>query len=203
MRHRLVGAFERFVGVLPSVSSMAQLADETLRAVESTGLDTMMAGMPDTGGDPTRPQFLFGNWPAAWRDHYPKLLGDDPLLVEIKLRLEPFTWTDLRARQPLSPDAAAVLATAAAWGLDRGLRGAGARAGLAGRGSSRSAATRSARSTRRSAASSPLSPMLPSSAAACFTSAPPPPPLRSSPPPKGASCASWPPAIPTRRSPPS
>ena len=121
MRPDLLRSFERFIGLVPNIPSLGRLAEETLRAIETTGLHTLMAGTFPSVGEAEKAQFYFGNWPSSWMDLYAaSLIADDPLPGEVRLRFIPFTWTELRARQPLLPEAKAVLDTANAWGWSEG-----------------------------------------------------------------------------------
>jgi LuxR family quorum sensing-dependent transcriptional regulator len=118
----LLASYERFIRLVPAMRSLGQLAEETLRAVEATGLDTLQAGTFPSVGEADRAQFHFGNWPSAWMELYTTsgLMQHDPLPEEVRLRMQPFTWTEFRARQPLLPEARAVLDTANAWGWTEG-----------------------------------------------------------------------------------
>ena len=121
MTKTLLSDYERFIGSVPAIPTLGQLAEETLRAVASTGLDTLQAGTFPSVGDPEKAQFHFGNWPSAWMGLYAaKFIQIDPLPEEVRLRFEPFTWTEFRARQPLLPEAKAVLDTANEWGWSEG-----------------------------------------------------------------------------------
>ncbi len=121
MTKTLLSSFERFIGLVPTIPSLGKLAEETLRATESTGLDTLQAGTFPSIGDADKAQFHFGNWPSAWMELYAAtLIQDDPLPDEVRLRFVPFTWTEFRARQPLLPEAARVMDTAKEWGWTEG-----------------------------------------------------------------------------------
>ena len=121
MTTSLLTSYERFIALVPSVVSLRQLAEETVRAIESTGLDTIQAGTFPSVGDPEKAQFHFGNWPDAWMELYlAKFIRVDPLPEEVRLRMQPFTWTEFRARQPLLPEAAEVMDTVVEWGWKEG-----------------------------------------------------------------------------------
>lgn len=121
MTKTLLSAFERFIGLVPTIPNLGRLAEETLRAIESTGLDTIQAGTFPSVGDPEKAQFHFGNWPSAWMELYTsKFIQHDPLPDEVRLRTVPFTWSEFRARQPLLPEATEVMDTVVAWGWTEG-----------------------------------------------------------------------------------
>lgn len=121
MTTTLLSDFQRYVRLVPEISTHAQLAEETLRAIASTGLDTLQVGTFPSVGDPEKAQFYFGNWPAAWMELYlSKFIQVDPLPEEVRLRMEPFTWTEFQARQPLLPEAQEVMDTVRAWGWSEG-----------------------------------------------------------------------------------
>jgi LuxR family quorum sensing-dependent transcriptional regulator len=121
MTETLLSAYERYIGLVHTVPSLGQLAEETLRAVASTGLDTIQAGTFPTVGDPERAQFHFGNWPSAWMELYTsKFIHVDPLPDEVRVAHVPFTWTELRARRPMLPEAKEVLDTVNEWGWSEG-----------------------------------------------------------------------------------
>jgi len=121
MTNTLLTDYQRFIRLAPGISSLAQLAEETLRAVASTGLDTVQGGTFPTVGDASKAQFHFGNWPAAWMELYlTKFIHVDPLPEEVRLRFAPFTWTEFLERQPLLPDAREVMETVKAWGWSEG-----------------------------------------------------------------------------------
>jgi DNA-binding CsgD family transcriptional regulator len=121
MTNGLLEGFQRFIRLAPEVASLGQLTEETLRAIESTGLDTLQAGTFPSVGDPEKSQFHFGNWPSAWMALYTsKFMHVDPLPDEVRITLLPFTWTELRARRPMLPEAREVLDTVNAWGWSEG-----------------------------------------------------------------------------------
>lgn len=121
MTTSLLASYERFVAQVPAVPSLRQLAEEAMRAIESTGLDTIQAGTFPSVGDPEKAQFHFGNWPDAWMELYlSKFIRVDPLPEEVRLRMQPFTWTEFRARQPLLPEAREAMDTVVAWGWKEG-----------------------------------------------------------------------------------
>lgn len=123
MAAEILAAFERFSLNLASITTAAHLAEETIRAISPTGLDTVMAGGLASGIDPSKGQFYFNNWPAKWRDQYRDslMVNKDPLLTEARLSMVPFTWSELRQRQPLDKDFAATMDLAIAWGWSEGL----------------------------------------------------------------------------------
>lgn len=117
----LLTSYERFVGRVAGVANAGELAEETLRAIESTGLDTLQVGTFPSVGDPEKAQFHFGNWPASWMELYlARFIHVDPLPEEVRLRTEPFTWTEFLARQPLLPKPKEVMDTVKAWGWKEG-----------------------------------------------------------------------------------
>lgn len=121
MTTALLTSYERFVRLVPEISTVGQLAEETVRAVASTGLDTIQVGTFPSVGDADKAQFHFGNWPAAWMELYlSKFIQVDPLPEEVRLRTQPFTWTEFQARQPLLPPAQEVMDTVRAWGWSEG-----------------------------------------------------------------------------------
>jgi LuxR family quorum sensing-dependent transcriptional regulator len=121
MPNTLPRDYETYVRLVPQIATLSELADATLRAVASTGFDTIQVGTFPTVGDADKAQFHFGNWPAAWMELYrSKFIHVDPLPEEVRLRFVPFTWTELLARQPLMPEAQEVMDTVNAWGWSEG-----------------------------------------------------------------------------------
>ena len=117
----LLASYETFIRRVPGIASLNQLAEETLLAVASTGLDTLQAGTFPSVGDAAKSQFHFGNWPASWMELYvTKFIDADPLPGEVRLRFVPFTWTEFIARRPLLPEAKEVMDTVKAWGWSEG-----------------------------------------------------------------------------------
>jgi LuxR family quorum sensing-dependent transcriptional regulator len=121
MTRPLFSDYDRYIRLVPEISDLPRLLEETLRAVASTGFDTIQVGTFPTVGDAEDAQFHFGNWPAAWMELYlSKFIHVDPLPEEVRLRFVPFTWTELLARQPLLPEAKEVMDTVKAWGWSEG-----------------------------------------------------------------------------------
>ncbi len=86
------------------------------------GFDTFASGEVDLK-DRDRSAFHIIGWPDSWRDFYMSagLIDRDPIVDEIALRSEAFTWTDLRASRKLSKLGTEALEKAAAAGWVEGL----------------------------------------------------------------------------------
>jgi DNA-binding CsgD family transcriptional regulator len=113
---------------LSDIPSCATLFRET---IAPHGFDTFACGEVDIV-DRDRTAFYIIDWPDRWRAFYlaSNMIERDPLLDELPLRREPFTWSDLRRDRKLSRAGREALDLVAANGWSEGLvvslpRGAG------------------------------------------------------------------------------
>jgi LuxR family transcriptional regulator, quorum-sensing system regulator BjaR1 len=91
-------------------------------AIAPFGFDTFASGEVDLG-DRDRSVFHLIGWPDSWRDFYigSGLINNDPIMDEIAVRREAFTWSDLRAARKISKFGTLALEKAAAAGWVEGL----------------------------------------------------------------------------------
>lgn len=90
-------------------------------AIAPLGFDTFASGEVDLV-DRGRSVFHVIGWPESWRQFYVAsgLIERDPVVAEIGVRTEPFTWTDLRKSRKLSMAGTQALDRAAASGWTEG-----------------------------------------------------------------------------------
>jgi LuxR family quorum sensing-dependent transcriptional regulator len=87
-----------FLGSLAGISTDDALAQATANASKPFGLWTVRAGSILIRGEATENHFYFDNSPPEWQALYNKeVVADDPLIVQARRRIEPFTRTELKA----------------------------------------------------------------------------------------------------------
>lgn len=97
--------FERlqaFLKRLPNIVTVTDLAAATSVVSSPFGLPIVMAGALSVHGDKVEGRFYFGNWLPEWKATYlESFFASDPLVHEARLRITPFTWTELWAQGDL------------------------------------------------------------------------------------------------------
>jgi len=104
----------------PSVIKVKEVFRQT---AEKYGFTSFLCSEPPRPGEVNFDPLLFDEWPAEWRTRYRerRYYVRDPMLHEMFVTTEPFTWSDaLKRRKPSRADRA-IVEDASSWEMCEGL----------------------------------------------------------------------------------